>query len=84
MTKPWLNNDIIKLIRFKHYLYTEYKNSYIPFSHYNAFKKSFSGAIVAIKQNFIGKKIQCSSGNSKKTWENINKILFALKQCKIL
>ena len=61
-TKPLLNNDIIKLIWFKHYLYNEYKNSHIPFKAYDAFKKSLSGAIVAVKQHFVWNKFQCSNG----------------------
>ena len=38
--KPWLNNHIISLIRFNHYLYNEYKNGCIPFNIYDGFMGS--------------------------------------------
>ena len=72
-TKPWLNGKIIKLIRFKHYLYSEYKKNYIPFGVYDGFRNGLTHAIDNVKRNFIRNTFISCRNNSKKTWMNINK-----------
>ena len=81
-TKPWLNGKIIKLIQFKHYLYSEYKKNYIPFGIYDGFKKNLTCAIETVKRNFIKNTFICCKSSSKKTWMNINKYIKASnKKC---
>ena len=81
--KPWLNNDVFSLIRFKHYLYNEYKTGYEPFNVYDDFMRSIKRGIDLVKQSFIGKQILASQGNSKETWENIDKCIEPLSNKKI-
>ena len=64
--KPWLNNDIIRLIRFKQYLYNEYKNVYSTFNVYDRLMRSLKRGIDSVKLSCIGNKFLASQDNSKK------------------
>ena len=64
--KPWLNNDIIRLIRFKQYSYNEYKNVYATFNVYDRFMRSLKRGIDSVKLSCIGNKFLASQDNSKK------------------
>ena len=70
--KPWLTDDILKLIQFKQFLYNDYKKGYIPFYIYNNFKNRVCKVTKKAKDRYMRGKFQDCIGNSAKTSQNIN------------
>ena len=70
--KPWLTPDILRMIKFKQYLFNEYKKNYIPFYIYNNFKNKMCNITKKAKNSYIRGEFQNCMGNTAKTWRNIN------------
>ena len=70
-TKPWIDDKIKKVIKFKHFLYNEARSGYIPNYIFLNFKKKLGKLLDRSKSTVFQKKFNdCKS--SKETWKNIN------------
>ena len=72
--KPWLTKEIVKLLKFKQFLYRDYKNNYLPYHIFNNFKNKLTNIIKIAKKNCLKQKFRDCIGNSRKTWQNINSL----------
>ena len=72
--KPWINSNLIQLVKFKHFLYNDLKNKYIPAYVYKNFKNNVNHAMQHYKDKYIKVKFS-TSRNVKTTWENLNKFV---------
>ena len=72
--KPWLTKDLLKLVRFKHYLFRQYNLDNLPFYIYNSFKNKLCTILKASKNRFLKYKFHKCVGNSRETWQNINSL----------
>ena len=79
--KPWLTDDVIKLVEFKHFLHKEYKHKYVPHRIYKNFRNNLEIATEKIKLNFIKNKFSTHQGDPSRTWENINKYILRSNKC---
>ena len=43
--KPWLTKEIVKLLKFKQFLYRDYKNNYLPYHIFNNFRNKLTNMI---------------------------------------
>jgi len=79
--KPWINNDIIKLIKTKDKLYTRYiKETNIItkaniFNEYKTKKNNITQLIRSSKKEYYNDYFEKNSNNIKKLWSGINKII---------
>ena len=72
VTKPWIGENILNLLKFKRYLYQSYKSNFIPQYVYNTFRNKIVGILKKSKQTYIKRKFEISANDSAKTWKNIN------------
>ena len=80
-TKPWVNNDILSLIKTKDKLYTKYiKESNVIIKanllkEYKSKKNEITQQIRKSKKEYYNKYFENNSNNIKKLWLGINKII---------
>ena len=80
---PWITQGLVNSIHKKHKLYKTWKKSISNknkegdlemYSKYKEYRKIASNLIKHAKKNYYGNEFKKHSGNSKKTWEIINKL----------
>ena len=74
-SKPWIDKEIKKLIKFKHFFYTENRKSTIPSYVYKNFKKRVSKMTNISRNDYIRNCFRSCANNTKRTWKAINKHL---------
>jgi len=83
ITNPWITSGLIKSISYRDNLYKDWKKSIsnksksgdpIKYEKYKEYRKRLNKIIVLAKRNHIHKAFDDNKGNSKKTWEIINKL----------
>ena len=83
ITNPWITSGLIKSISYKDILYKDWKKSIsnklkngdpIKYEKYKEYRKRLNKIILLAKKNHVHKAFDDNKGNSKKTWEIINKL----------
>ena len=73
--KPWIDKDLKRLMKFRYFLYTENRNSYIPSYLYKNFKTHVKKMVYFSRDNYIRKCFRSCANDTRKTWKAINKHL---------
>ena len=83
ITNPWITSGLIKSIAHKDILYRNWKRSIsnkvvegdpVKYEEYKAYRKHLNKVIKSAKKKYFYKAFDENKGNSKKTWEIINKL----------
>ena len=72
---PWLTPDLQAEIKRKHNLYKLYLTNAIPFETYKNFQSHVEKLLTNAKKNFCFQKLQETSGDIRKQWAFLNKLL---------
>ena len=75
LNQPWVSPTLKKCVKKKYYLYSLLKRGLISRRSFNAYKKTLSWVIKKIKSKYYNDRFNSYSGDSKKTWNDINKLL---------
>ena len=82
LSKPWLTSGIIRSIKTKSVYFKMYKRGLISETTNNTYKNLLNKTIRKAKQNYFRNLFSQTSGNIKKTWENIKKVTSVGKKTK--
>ena len=69
--KPYINDYMCRVLKFKQFLYVDYRKKYIPHFVYKNFKNRCTKMLKKSKETYIKSKFE-NSTDSKTTWKNIN------------
>jgi len=72
--KPWINNNLITCINYKHLLFRQYKRGLINFDNYNVIKNFVTSLIRKAKSNYFNTKFKNNFNNPKETWKSLNSL----------
>ena len=74
---PWLNNDVIKLMRERDKLKKKAVKSgnNTDWSHYRVVKNKVNSEIKRSKQSYVCNNIKTSGNNTKKVWDTIRQVI---------
>ena len=75
LNQPWVTPRLRKCIRKKYKLYNMLKRGIITRNCFNKYKKMLNFVIDKIRSKFYNDKFNDISGDTKKTWSNINQLL---------
>ena len=75
LTKPWLDDDLIKLSKIKQNLYSDFKRGDVSRSVYAYFKNEYTSILRRCKINYYRDKFEVCMGDIRKTWDNIKGII---------
>ena len=70
--KPWINKHVLSLVRYKHFLFKQFKNKIIPLDIYKNFKINVAKYIDDARKNYLIRKFDSCGNDLKKTWNGIN------------
>ena len=73
-SKPWLTDELIGCINYKHLLFKKYKLGIVPFSVYRENNNHVSALLKKAKHNYYKRKLTESRNDIKRTWKTINTI----------
>lgn len=79
LLKPWINNEIRRMVNYKHHLFKEYKSHNIPFEEYNRYKNNLNSKLRKSKRAYYMYKFNNCRNNQKQTWKTINNLLSKVK-----
>ena len=80
-TKPWITDEIKRLINRKHLLFRRFKEGLIHFDVYNYHKNLCTKTIKRSKEDFFKRKFDMCRGNLRKTWNNLRYLMNAKTNC---
>ena len=64
--KPWKNKHVLSLVRYKHFLFKQFKNKIIPFDIYKNFKINVAKYIDDARKNYLTRKFDSCGNDLKK------------------
>ena len=73
--RPWITNDIKRLINRKHFYFRRYKQGLVPFDVYNHLKNLCSRMITKSKVDYFKHKFDSCKGDLKNTWKNLKYLM---------
>ena len=73
--KPWLTSDLKCIIKFKQFLFKQYKSGTIHFERHNSFKNNVSSHLKSAKNKYFISKFKHCQSDVKATWKTINFLL---------
>ena len=74
LLNPWLTDEIIRFVKFKHFLVSQVKSNYIPKYILNNFKQELRKKIEASKKSYYSMKFKAHKNDIKKTWDDLKNI----------
>lgn len=74
-TRPWMTDELIASVNYKHVLFKHYKQSIIPFNAYNEYKNKLVKIIRSTKSNFYKSKFNHVRNSTKDSWVVVNEII---------
>ena len=80
--RPWITNDIKRLINRKHYYFRRYRQGLIDFDVYNDLKNVCSRSIRQSKVDYFKRIFDACSGDLKKIWHHLKHLMNFKVSCR--
>ena len=73
--RPWISDELVDEINYKHILFKQYKQSIVPFHVFNNYKNKLKSKLRTAKSTYYKTKFSQIRGDSRENWKAINVML---------